>query len=78
MVTTIQVSEEVREKLEKLKVHRRETLNEVIEKLIEIDESIGGFDVNEVEEIKNSLMDIKKRDFIKFSDAKSAIENLEK
>ncbi|MCW1294635.1 MAG: hypothetical protein OH338_00635 [Candidatus Parvarchaeota archaeon] len=60
MVTTIQVSEEVREKLEKLKVHKRETLNEVIEKLIEIDESIGGFDVNEVEEIKNSLMDIKK------------------
>ncbi len=60
MVTTIQVSEEVREKLEKLKEHKRETLNEVIEKLIEIDESIGGFDVNEVEEIKNSLMDIKK------------------
>ncbi len=60
MVTTIQVSEEVREKLEKLKVHKRETFNEVIEKLIEIDESIGGFDVNEVEEIKNSLMDIKK------------------
>ncbi len=34
--------------------------------------------VNEIEEIKNSLMDIKKGDFIKFSDAKSAIEYLEK
>ncbi|MGC8622112.1 MAG: DUF7557 family protein [Caldisphaera sp.] len=78
MVTTIQVSEDVRKKLEKLKVHRRETLNEVIEKLIEIDESVGGFDINEVEEIKNSLVDIKNGDFVKFPDSKSAIEYLEK
>ncbi len=77
MATTIQISEDVRKELEKLKVHKREALNEVIKRLIDIDESVGGFDVNEIEEIKNSLIDIKKGEFVKFSDAKSAINYLE-
>jgi predicted CopG family antitoxin len=63
MSTTIQISTEVRKELEKLKIHRREALNEVIKRLIDIDESVGGFDVNEIEEIKNSLIDLKKGDF---------------
>jgi predicted CopG family antitoxin len=77
MDTTIQISAEVRKELEKLKIHRREALNEVIKRLIDIDESVGGFDVNEIEEIKNSLIDIKKGDFVKVSDAESAIKHLE-
>ena len=35
MVTTIQVDEDVKEKLDSIKVYRRETYNELIEKLIE-------------------------------------------
>lgn len=77
MATTIQISTEIRKELEKLKIHKREALNDVIKRLIDIDAGVGGFDVNEIEEIKNSLIDIKKGDFVKFSDAKSAIKHLE-
>ena len=35
MVTTIQVEEKIKAKLDKLKIHHRESYNEVIEKLIE-------------------------------------------
>ena len=77
MATTIQISAEIRKELERLKIHKREALNDVIKRLIEIDESVGGFDVGEVEEIKNSLTDIKRGAFLRFSDAKHAIKYLE-
>jgi len=35
MVTTIQVDEKLKDKLDKLKIHRRETYNELIFRLIE-------------------------------------------
>ena len=35
MVTTIQLEEKLKEKLDKLKVHHRETYNELISRLIE-------------------------------------------
>lgn len=34
MVTTIQIDEEIKEKLDKLKIHYRETYNELIKRLI--------------------------------------------
>jgi len=35
MVTTIQINENIKEKLDQLKIHHRETYNDLIEKLIE-------------------------------------------
>jgi predicted CopG family antitoxin len=39
MVTTIQVDESTKEKLEKLKIHKRQPLNEVILELIKAKEN---------------------------------------
>ncbi len=36
MVTTIQVDEKVKKQLDKLKVHNRETYNELLERLIDV------------------------------------------
>ncbi|MEK6881006.1 MAG: hypothetical protein AABY22_15415 [Nanoarchaeota archaeon] len=36
MITSIQVNEKTKDKLEHLKIHHRETYNEVIEKLISL------------------------------------------
>jgi predicted CopG family antitoxin len=61
MVTTIQVQEKTKHKLEELKSHPRETYNEVIERLIEARD--GGEEVLSPQTIKNiesALEDIKK------------------
>lgn len=36
MVTTIQIDEKTKEKLDKIKVHHRESYNELLQKLIEV------------------------------------------
>ena len=39
MVTTIQVDESTKEKLEKLKIHKRQPFNEIILELIDVKEN---------------------------------------
>jgi predicted CopG family antitoxin len=78
MATTVQISDDVRKRLEELKVHKREPLNDVIKRLIEIDISAGGFDSNELEEIRSSLIEIQKGEAQKFSNAEKVIKYLER
>ncbi len=77
MSTTIQINEDVRKTLEGLKTHKRESLNDVIKRLIAIDLSVGSFDSNELEEIKNSLLEIKGGRAQKFPSAEKTIKYLE-
>ncbi len=77
MVTTIQVDEKTRKELEELKIHKRETLNDVIKRLIAIDLNAGGFDSNELEEIRTSLIEIQKGEAKKFVNAEETIKYLE-
>lgn len=58
MVTTIQLDEEVKKKLEMMKIHPRETYNEVIKRLIESSEE--EFDVQTIKNIEKALEDVKK------------------
>ncbi len=77
MTTTIQVDEDVRESLEKLKIHKREAINDVIKQLIEAYLNAGEFDINELREIKKSLIEIQHRKSKKFLSAEEAIKYLE-
>ncbi|MHA1683514.1 MAG: DUF7557 family protein [Promethearchaeota archaeon] len=56
-MTTIQISREMKEKLDKLKLSRRETYNDVIEQLIEDSQELSEqaiVDLNEaLEDVKN-------------------------
>ena len=58
MVTTIQVDESTKEKLEKLKIHKRQPLNEVILELIKAKENSQNTEekqkkmINNLEEVK--------------------------
>lgn len=60
MVTTIQIEEKVKNKLEELKAYRRETYNEVIERLIENNVDRGRLSENTLKNIELSLEDIRK------------------
>jgi len=54
MPTTIQISDNVRSILEKMKLMERETYNEVIERIIEDDRELNEKTKRELEERKNS------------------------
>ncbi len=58
MVTTIQLDEEVKKKLEMLKIHPRETYNEVIKRLIESSEE--ELSLQTIKNIEKALEDVKK------------------
>jgi len=60
MVTTIQIDEKVKETLEKLKIHPRDTYNKVIERLITIHDDEGELSEETIRHIEQSLEDIKK------------------
>ncbi len=60
MVTTIQLDEKVKHKLEEMKIHRRETYNEVIKRLIDKDGQDGILSDRSLKNIESSLEDIKK------------------
>ena len=66
MATTIQVSNEVRNKLEKMRLFSRESYNEVIERMIEDDLELNDRTKKEIEErMKNHKLvsheEVKKR-----------------
>ena len=66
MATTIQVSDEVRNKLEKMRIFSRESYNEVIERMIEDDLELNDRTKKEIEErMKNPKLvsheEVKKR-----------------
>ena len=66
MTTTIQVSDEVRNKLEKMRLFSRESYNEVIERMIEDDLELNDRTKKEIEErMKNPKLvsheEVKKR-----------------
>jgi len=58
MVTTIQLEERVKHKLEELKIHPREPYNQVIERLIEISKE-EELSPQTIKNIKQALEDIK-------------------
>ncbi|MEM3007753.1 MAG: hypothetical protein QXW37_05645 [Candidatus Nitrosotenuis sp.] len=62
MNTTIKIKEKTRIKLEKLKVHTKETYNDVIERLMRAEES-DEIDPQTIKNLKKSLADIEKGKF---------------
>lgn len=71
MVTTIQVDESTKEKLEKLKIHKRQPFNEIILELIDVKENSQNTEekqkktVNSLEEVKKLAISILKAHKIK-------------
>ena len=71
MVTTIQVDESTKEKLEKLKIHKRQPFNEIILELIDVKENSQNTEekqkkmVNSLEEVKKLAIPILKAHKIK-------------
>ena len=68
MVTTIQVDESTKERLEKLKIHKRQPFNEVILELIEANEASKEAQkskVNSLEEVKRLAIPLLKEHGIK-------------
>ncbi len=60
MVTTIQVEEKVRHRLEEMKTHRRETYNEVIKRLMASSRQEEILSEQSLKNIESALEDIKK------------------
>jgi len=60
MVTTIQLDEKIRNKLEEMKVHPRETYNRVIERLIKISMEEEELSPQTIKNIELALEDVKK------------------
>jgi len=54
MATTIQVSDDIRKQLEKMKLYERESLNEVIERMIEDNMELSEKTKQEIEERSKS------------------------
>lgn len=71
MVTTIQIDESTKEKLEKLKIHKRQPFNEIILELIDVKENSQNTEekqkktVNSLEEVKKLAIPILKAHKIK-------------
>ncbi|PJC44587.1 hypothetical protein CO038_03275 [Candidatus Pacearchaeota archaeon CG_4_9_14_0_2_um_filter_39_13] len=66
MSTTIQISDEVKQRLEKMKMFARETYNEIIERMIEDEMELNEKTKKEIEDRKKSSNlisheDVKKR-----------------
>ena len=59
MVTTIQLEEKVKEKLDEMKLHPRETYNKVIERLVEDNVIEDELSPETIKRIEKSLDDIK-------------------
>jgi len=62
MATTIQISNGVKEILEKMRVYKKETFNEIIENMIEDQMEINETTKREISERKNSKNFISKED----------------
>jgi predicted transcriptional regulator len=60
MVTTIQLKEETKEKLERMKLFPRETYEQVIIRLIEASKEEGELSIRTIKNIEKALEDIKR------------------
>lgn len=60
MVTTIQLEERIKSKLEEIKMHPRETYSRVIERLIQLSREEGELSQQTVKSIEHALEDVKK------------------
>ena len=60
MVTTIQLEERIKNKLEEMKMHPRETYSEVIERLVNLSTEEEELSPQTVMNIEQALEDIKK------------------
>lgn len=60
MITTIQLEEKVKEKLDEMKLHPRETYSKVIERLVEDNVVEDELSPETIKNIEKSLDDIKK------------------
>jgi len=86
MITTIQLDEKLKEKLDKLKIHHRETYNELISRLIEgcspkkmdkesLIETIETLsDPEEMREIAEALEEYKRGEFVSFEELKKELK----
>jgi predicted transcriptional regulator len=73
MVTTIQLDEKTKHKLEKLKSHTRETYNDVIERLIYSKEEDEKLSPATIKNIESSLDDVKKNRLYSTSQVKKKL-----
>jgi len=60
MATTIQLDEEIKSKLEEMKIHPRETYNKVIERLIKSSEEEEELSPQTIKNIESALEDVKR------------------
>lgn len=59
METTIQVEKRIKDKLENLKIHPRESYNKVIERLVELRTDEGELSRDTLKNIERALEDVK-------------------
>ncbi len=59
MATTIQIDEKTRDLLEKLKIHKRESFNEVIKNLVMTKFDFEPLSDEEIKDVEKSLEEIK-------------------
>lgn len=55
MATTIQVSNSIKKKLDQMKVHKRESYNEVIENMLEDEKELNGRTKREIKEARKGI-----------------------
>jgi len=60
MITTIQLEEKLKDRLDKMKIHPREAYGKVIERLIENESEEEELSPQTIKEIEEALDDIKK------------------
>jgi predicted transcriptional regulator len=59
MATTIQLDKKVRDRLKQLKIHPRESYNNVVERLIELRTDEGELSEDTIRDIEKSLEDVR-------------------
>ena len=59
VATTIQIDKKVRDKLKQLKIHPRESYNNVVERLIELRTDEGELSEDTIRDIEKSLDDVR-------------------
>lgn len=60
MVTTIQLEERIKNRLEEIKIHPRETYNKVIERLIQLSKEEEELNPKTIRNIEQALEDVKR------------------
>lgn len=60
MATTIQIDEKTKSRLEKMKIFKRESYDDVVRRLLKITEDDEVLDANTIKELEQALDDVKK------------------